>query len=231
MKTEEKRSLDRYERTSKDKGETTRRVKLERVLSVASELFASSDYQRVCMEEIAQRSGVGKGTLYNLFESKEDLYFSILRRRLEELLGILEQAYNSREDTLRNLRSLVLHLHKFMSRHPHFYLIWKREENSLAKNDRPEIGGLHRRLNELVRRVLQGGSREGVIRPEMNHELIANLLLGMIDGLRKSPESVYRREQAIDDLLTVLMKGIGVEDLDVRVTYESYRHLRSADER
>jgi AcrR family transcriptional regulator len=223
--------LDRFDNTSKDRGNTKRRVKLERVLSIASELFASSDYQGVCMEEIAQRSGVGKGTLYNLFESKEDLYFSILRRRLEELLDILERAYNSREDTLRNLRSLILHLHKFMSKHPHFYLIWKREENSLAKNDRLGIGRLYRRLNDLVLRVLQRGTREGIIRPEMNHELIAHLLLGMIDGLRKSLETVYQREKAIDDLLTVLMKGIGVEELDVRVTYDSYQHLRSADER
>jgi len=218
--------LDQFENISKDRNRTKKQLKLERVLSVASELFASSDYQGVCMEEIARHAAVGKGTLYNLFESKEDLYFSILRRRLEELLDILERAYNSREDTLRNLRSLILHLHKFMSKHPHFYLIWKREENSLAKNDRLGIGALYRRLSGLVLRVLEAGTREGIIRPEMNHELIAHLLLGMIDGLRKSPENVYQREQAIDDLLTILMKGIGVEELDVRVTYESYQHLK-----
>lgn len=206
-------------------------AKLERVLAAASELFASSDYQGVCMEKIALRSGVGKGTLYNLFESKEDLYFSIIRNRLEELLDILERACNRREDTLKNLRSLILHLHKFMSKHSHFYLIWKREENSLARNDRLGIGGLYRRLNRLVLKVLQRGTEEGVIRPEIDRELVAHLLLGMIDGLRKSPENVYRREQAIDDLLTMLMKGIGVEGLEVRVTYDTYRHARSADER
>ena len=89
--------MHRFENTSMNRESRKRQLKLERVLSVAGELF----------------------------ESKEDLYFSILRRRLEALLDILERAYNSRVDTLRNLRGLILHLHKFMYRHPEFYLIWR----------------------------------------------------------------------------------------------------------
>lgn len=203
--------------------------KLERVLTVASELFAGADFQGVCMEEIAQRSGVGKGTLYNLFESKEDLYFSIIQSRLLQLLDILEKAYDRRYETLKNLRSLILHLHKFMSKHPHFYLIWKREENSLAQNDRLGIGELHRRINRLVLTVLQRGTEEGVVRPGLDYELVTHLLLGMIDGMRKTPDNVYREEKAIDGLLAVLIQGIGVEGLEVRVNYDRYRHRRSTD--
>ena len=58
----------------------------------------------------------------------------------------------------------------------------------------------------------------------MDLSLIGRLLLGMIDGLRKSPEKVYQRERCIDDLLAVLIHGIGTEQADTRVTYEEYRH-------
>jgi AcrR family transcriptional regulator len=198
---------------------------------VAGELFAASDFQGVCMDQIAQRSGVGKGTLYNLFESKEDLYFSIIRSRLGELLDLLERSYDGRMDTLKNLRSLVLHLHKFMSKHPHFYLLWKREEDALARSDRLGIAGLHGRIEGLLLRVLERGVEEGLVRPGLNHELVAHLVLGMVDGLRKAPENVYRREETLDELLEVLMKGIGVEGIEVQVTYDRYEHARSADER
>jgi AcrR family transcriptional regulator len=218
--------LDRFEATRAARRRAKQSAKRRRVLSAASELFASSDYHEVRMEEIARRSGVGKGTLYNLFDSKENLYFSIIRTRLEQLLEILDRAYDRREDTLRNLRSLILHLHKFMSKHPHFYLIWKREESSLARGGRGDIGDLYGRLNLLLRKVLQRGAAEGVVRPGMDGELVAHLLLGMIDGLRKSPQNVHRREQAIDDLLVVLLKGIGVEGLEARVEYDSYRHVK-----
>ncbi|OHD69997.1 MAG: hypothetical protein A2V99_09400 [Spirochaetes bacterium RBG_16_67_19] len=207
------------------------RDKLERVLGVAGELFAASDFQGVCMDQIAQLAGVGKGTLYNLFESKEDLYFSIIRSRLGELLDLLERSYDGRKDTLKNLRSLILHLHKFMSKHPHFYLLWKREENTLARSDRLGIAALYGRIESLVLRVLERGVEEGLVRPGLDHELVAHLILGMIDGLRKAPENVYRREEALDEALEVLMKGIGVEGVEVRVTYDRYQHARSADER
>ncbi len=206
---------------------SSRQDKLERVLAVASELFAAGDFQSVCMDDIAQRSGVGKGTLYNLFASKEDLYFSIIRSRLGELLDLLERSYEERHDTLKNLRSLILHLHKFMSKHPHFYLLWKREENSLARSDRLGIAALYARIEAQVRRILKRGAEEGVMRPGLDHGLVARLALAMVDVLRKSPQNVYLREGAIDQLLEVLIEGIGAGGVPARVTYDRYRHLRN----
>jgi AcrR family transcriptional regulator len=206
-----------------------RNAKLERVLTIASELFAVTDFRRVSMENIALGAGVGKGTLYNLFDSKEDLYFSIIKNRLAELLDALERAYDCRKDTLKNLRSLILHLHKFMSKYPHFYLIWKREENTLDRNDRLGIGNLQRRIAAMVHRTLEAGTEEGVVRPGLDHELLTHLLLGMTDGMRKSPMNVHLREKSIDDLLDVLIKGIGVDGLQARVTYDEYHHVRSGD--
>ena len=80
-------------------------------------------------------------------------------------------------------------------------------------------------------RVLERGVEEGLLRPGLNHVLVAHLILGMIDGLRKAPENVYRREEVLDELLEVLIKGIGVEGAEARVTYEQYQHVRGADER
>ena len=207
------------------KMEAKKQEKLERVLDQASELFANSEFHQVSMEDIATRAGVGKGTLYNLFESKEDLYFSIIRERLNQLLDILENTYNRRNDTMKNLRSLIIHLHKFMSKHRHFYRIWKREEGVINGSLKHRvISGLQDRIFDLVTQTLSRGETEGVICKGMDLSLIGRLLLGMIDGLRKSPEKVYQQERCIDDLLAVLIHGIGTEQADTRVTYEEYRH-------
>jgi AcrR family transcriptional regulator len=201
-----------------------RHEKIERIITVASELFADRDYHQVCMDDIAERAGVGKGTLYNLFESKQDLYFSIIRFRLANLIEILEKRYDSRMDTLKNLRSLILHLHKFMSKHPHFYRIWKKEENRVDQDSHGEIGALQQRLYGLVLKTLAQGEEQGVIRKNLRPELITHLLLGMIDGLRKSPETVYRREKAIDVLVEILMSGIGTGGEELKVLYEERAH-------
>ena len=206
--------------------EDKKRLKLGRIIESASELVASSEYHGVCMDDIAVQAKVGKGTLYNLFSSKEDLYFSIIRHRLSELIGILERTYDSRNDTLKNLRSLILHLHKFMSKHPDFYLLWKKEETlSGGSSKQPEMSDLQERVIELIVNVLKRGESDGVLSPGNDHGLVARILLGMIDGLRKHPERVFEKEGDIDGLLSILLRGIAAEGVDTAVTYDEYRHV------
>jgi AcrR family transcriptional regulator len=206
--------------------EDKKQQKLDRIIESASELFASSEYHEVCMDDIAVQAKVGKGTLYNLFTSKEDLYFSIIRHRLGELISILERTYDSRNDTLKNLRSLILHLHKFMSKHPDFYLLWKKEETlSGGASRQPELSDLHGRVIELIVNVLKRGETEGVLLPANDHGLVAHVLLGMIDGLRKSRERVFEKERDIDGLFAILLRGIAAEGAELAVTYDEYRHV------
>jgi len=58
-----------------------------RVLDAAREAFAESGLD-VGVEEIARRAGVGKGTLYRRFPTKEALVQAIVQDRVDELDGI-----------------------------------------------------------------------------------------------------------------------------------------------
>src|SRR4051795_11284485 len=58
-----------------------------RILDAAREAFARSGLD-VGVEEIARRAGVGKGTLYRRFPTKEALVQAIVQDRLDELEAI-----------------------------------------------------------------------------------------------------------------------------------------------
>ncbi|GLB60679.1 TetR/AcrR family transcriptional regulator [Cytobacillus sp. NCCP-133] len=51
--------------------------KREAILEAAVELFAEKGYSQTSMQEIADRVGISKGSLYSFFTSKEDLIISI----------------------------------------------------------------------------------------------------------------------------------------------------------
>ena len=61
----------------------TPQLRQERVLEVAQVLFAEKGYHNTTMDEIAARSGIGKGTLYRTFPAKEELFLSTLDRAME----------------------------------------------------------------------------------------------------------------------------------------------------
>ncbi|GAA0304156.1 TetR/AcrR family transcriptional regulator [Streptomyces turgidiscabies] len=58
----------------------------ERLLAVAREAFAAEGFT-VSLDEIARRAGVGPGTLYRHFPTKEGLFEAVVHERLDPLLA------------------------------------------------------------------------------------------------------------------------------------------------
>src|ERR1700753_1767298 len=58
----------------------------ERVLRAARDAFAESGYD-VPLDEIAARAGVGAGTVYRHFPSKEALFEAVITARIEDLVA------------------------------------------------------------------------------------------------------------------------------------------------
>ncbi|NNU83097.1 TetR/AcrR family transcriptional regulator [Geobacillus sp. BMUD] len=80
----------------------------EDIIETAMKLFAEKGYHATSMQEIAERSGVAKGSIYNYFKSKEELAVSIFRYHYEVLFHQLKQieadpALTARERFCRQL--------------------------------------------------------------------------------------------------------------------------------
>ncbi|MDO9026766.1 MAG: helix-turn-helix domain-containing protein, partial [bacterium] len=64
-------------------------LKRQEILKAAATVFAKRGFQKTLMDDIAGQAGIGKGTIYRYFSSKDDLYFSILDQAVEDLLACL----------------------------------------------------------------------------------------------------------------------------------------------
>jgi AcrR family transcriptional regulator len=81
----------------------------ERVLEAAKAVFNAGGPE-ASLEAVAKRAGVGIGTLYRHFPTREDLFEAVYRREVEQLSELAEQLKNARDpvDALRRwLRSNV----------------------------------------------------------------------------------------------------------------------------
>lgn len=64
----------------------------EQILAVAGELLLKWGYKRVTMEDIAHYSGIGKGTIYLHWKSKDALFRTLLLREVLEIWrGLMER--------------------------------------------------------------------------------------------------------------------------------------------
>src|SRR5882757_8693925 len=81
----------------------------ERVLSAAKVVFSAGGPE-ASLEAVAKRAGVGIGTLYRHFPTRQDLFEAVYRREVEQLSELAEQLKNAKDpvDALRRwLRSNV----------------------------------------------------------------------------------------------------------------------------
>lgn len=73
------------------------------ILDCADEVFLDVGYQAASMSEIAQRLGGSKGTLYNYFPSKQDLFMACVARHCERFraqMSVLIEAGGDVRETL-----------------------------------------------------------------------------------------------------------------------------------
>ena len=60
--------------------------KRQLIAATAAKMFATRPFHKVKLDEVAAAAGVGKGTLYVYFKSKEDLYFWLIHDAFAKLV-------------------------------------------------------------------------------------------------------------------------------------------------
>jgi len=78
------------------------------ILDAADRLLARYGYNKMTMEDLAREVGVGKGTIYIHFNSKEEVALSRIDRVIERLKVELERVAQSNEPPVTRLRRMLL---------------------------------------------------------------------------------------------------------------------------
>ncbi len=73
---------------AKARKERERSARRHEIVHAARAVFAEKGFANATLEEIAERAGFGKGTVYNYFESKETLFSAAIADLLDDVTAI-----------------------------------------------------------------------------------------------------------------------------------------------
>ena len=156
--------------------------KRQHIMLAAEKLFTTRRFHEIKLEDIAHKAKVGKGTIYLYFESKDDLFFQTATSGFEELCQLLQnapQAVNFREELLMACTQIT---DFFEKRHQLFRMM--NDENfrlCFARGSNRERWLKKRRLLLIaVTVIIKRGVEEGHIRGDIEPEVLAAFLLGML---------------------------------------------------
>ena len=81
--------------------EREKRARQEEILTAARALFALKGYHDTTLEEIAHHAEFGKGTIYNYFSSKEELFYGIIDQLTAETVELALASIRSTNGSAR----------------------------------------------------------------------------------------------------------------------------------
>lgn len=156
------------------------RLKRERIVAAAVDLFYRQGYARTTLEQVAESIQVTKPFIYQYFKSKNELLAEICGRAIQFSHEALNRALEQQGTPSARLKAIA---HDFMLtvlNHQANAVIYSREEKELAPGDRDAINALRRKFDHRLVALLEEGVASGEFQVEDVH--LTALAVGGIVG-------------------------------------------------
>ncbi|WP_049574520.1 TetR/AcrR family transcriptional regulator [Streptomyces sp. SBT349] len=163
---------------------TRRSATRQRLCDAAVTLIAEQGFTSTTVEQIAERAGVAKGTLYYNFGGKTDLFEEVLRQGMASLTTALEDAAagafasgGGAADALDAMAGAGL---VFTTAHADFARLLVAEQWRPNRSWHPALAELRGGVAHVVEDVLRRGVKSGELTASLDVELTAGVLLTMV---------------------------------------------------
>lgn len=169
------------------------------ILDAAEELFGTKGFDHTSTNDILERVGIARGTLYYHFKSKEEILDAMIHRMTEQLMAKAAQIAGQPElPVLERLTGAVMALNVDSGIGHEVMQQVHKPQNALMHQKMQEelLAGIVPILTEL----LEEGSRQGICRTDYPAEAIEMTMLyanTMFDAqIEQTPERKQRRIEA-----------------------------------
>ncbi|MBA3947976.1 MAG: TetR/AcrR family transcriptional regulator [Herpetosiphonaceae bacterium] len=200
--------MDRQDSERRERKDVQRN--LERVLQAAQTLFALRG-MAVTMEEVARQAGLGVGTVYRRFPSKEHLFAAVSHAACRDMHHCLQQAVAAERDPVHRLAAVVhMHYHRNEQQAALLDLRARLGQDGRNYSPSPEQQQLAEALHHLLQHIIVDGQQQGVFRrgdPRTLAAFCAELLKPQsFESLRRTIGG--RTEDLADQVVHFLLQGL-----------------------
>ncbi|MGW8768838.1 TetR/AcrR family transcriptional regulator [Streptomyces sp. NPDC055815] len=192
-----------------DSSSTRRQATRTKLYEAAVTLIAEQGFSATTVDEIAERAGVAKGTVYYNFKSKTELFEELLRHGVSLLTASLRSAA---EETAERGGSKVDALDAmiraglvFIDRYPAFTQLYVAELWRTNRAWNSTLLVVRQEAVAVVEGVLREGVSAGELSEEIDVQLTAAALVGMV-LVAALDWQAFQSERSLDDVHAALSR-------------------------
>ena len=182
----------------------------EAILDAATSLFSEHGFNDADTQALAERLGVGKGTVYRCFASKRELFLAAVDRAMRRLRERLQESREGVDDPLERVKRGVRAYLDFFAENPAYVELLIQERALFRDRKTPTYFEYRERQADLWRQLygeLIAAGRVRAMPVDRIRDVISQLLYGTVftnyfAGQQKTPEA--QAEEIVD----IFFRGI-----------------------
>lgn len=180
------------------------------LLATATDVFHDKGYEAASLQDIAERLGMLKGSLYYYITSKEDLLYNVLKTVYEGGLANVELLAASSGGALERLRRMIIGHIEYECEHLRPTSVFHHELGSLPAERSHEITGGDHAYRSALAKMIEVGQSEGMVRPDLDPTLAALGILGAVNWVYRwfRPDGDYSPTQIGTEFADMAVRGI-----------------------
>ena len=196
------------------------------ILKAAEKLFLSKGYEDTTMDQIANESEFSKGTLYNYFKSKDDLYLAIGTKAYEIIIDYTKYFVESKDPGIDQLKAVGYAYYEFTKNYPDYAHIFhdisiklphvaQKSKDKLTTNEKDYLNRSEA-YGEQFRDVITKAIKTRSIRSDKDPFMIGFTLFMMTSGIMKELEQhqntletmEFNGDDIIDFVFEMIAEGL-----------------------
>lgn len=205
--------------------------KRQRITELAIAEFANADYDNASITNIVKQAKIAKGSFYQYFEDKKDLYLYLIDLGSQQRMAFIQDSRkgigSKRKNFFQELRWLFGVSTQFSIQHPQLSQIVNRAAYSDSPVKEEALQHIHIAAKQPIQDLVEKGIANGDLRAEVDLDLATFVILTASSNLRyfipeklnldtnKLTESaevdvdMQAVERIYDELIQVFEKGLG----------------------
>ena len=169
--------------------------KRESILDAALDLFVERGFFGTAVPEIAEKAGVGAGTIYRYFESKEALVNAIYRQQKLLFANVVLDGFPTVTTTREQFRSLWMRMAKFAVENTNAFVFLELHHHARYLDE--ESRAVENRMLELFTGVIVKAQAQGELKAGPPR-LLMGLVMGAFTGVIRSCVEIDQRLDSAD---------------------------------
>ncbi len=182
----------------------------DRVLDVATQLFAEQGYDATPVAQVIERAGLTKGGFYHHFASKDELLYEVYGDLITRQLDQLEVILAKRLPPAETLREIITDLVVSTAGSARRALVFWRESHRLDDERTAAYRAARRRYHDAVRKVIRSGQAAGSFGRIASADTVTFTIFGVINELPLwyRPTGRKRPAQIATELADFVLAGL-----------------------